>query len=71
MRLSYSLPMPKSTMLNVRLPVEIRDALKQAAAAEQRNMSNLTLVILSRWLSKHGFLAAAKPATPARAKKGE
>jgi hypothetical protein len=38
--------------------METRRALEQAAEAEQRNLSNMTLHIVTGWLEKNGYLSA-------------
>jgi hypothetical protein len=43
-------------MMVFRLPSATREALQRAAEGEQRSMSNLTLLIVSEWLSANGYM---------------
>ena len=44
------------THLGIRVPVKTKEALKQAAVAEETKLSHLVLRTLNRWLRKEGFL---------------
>jgi len=57
----------------MRFPDDVKAALRKAAQAERRSMSNLALAVLSEWLAARGYLLApgppgGKPA-PRRAKR--
>ena len=38
---------------SIRLPVDLKDKLDAAAAADDRTLNNLILVILKRWIRDH------------------
>lgn len=46
--------------MTFRLPVATRDALRSAADADHRTMSNLAVLILEGWLTERGFLAGGQ-----------
>ena len=48
--------MEKDAMMAFRLPARTRDALQRAADDEQRSLSNMTVRILTAWLTDQGFL---------------
>jgi hypothetical protein len=48
--------MERDAMMVFRLPSATREALQRAAEAEQRSMSNLTVLIVSEWLSANGYM---------------
>src|SRR5205823_3073821 len=52
--------MTRDEMLNVRVPAEIKAALKQFADADQRSVSTMPVRILRAWLETHGHLRASK-----------
>ncbi len=43
-------------MLNVRVPSDLKEALKKAAEADERSVSTMTVRILREWLQQQGFL---------------
>lgn len=45
----------------MRFPSDVKAALKRAADAEQRSMSNLALAVLTAWLVEHGYMHTKKP----------
>lgn len=59
-------------MMVVRLPSDVKHALRKASEAEQRSMSNMAVRLLTAWLVEHGHLEApAEPkARPVRRKGG-
>lgn len=40
--------------LNLRVPGELKDALRHAAEADGRTVSNLAVLIMREWLASHG-----------------
>ena len=38
---------------SIRLPVDLKEKLEAAAAADDRTLNNLILVILKRWIRDH------------------
>ncbi len=60
--------MKRDGMLVLRLPIEVKDALRAAGEADAgRSMSGMAVKILSEWLGEHEFLK--EPQEPARHKK--
>ena len=58
--------MERDAVLNIRLPVEVKDALQRAGDEDHgRSMSGMTVRILQEWLSEKGYLKA-QPPTPSR-----
>ncbi len=48
-------------MLVLRLPIEVKDALRSAGEADAgRSMSGMAVKIMSDWLAERGFLKAPK-----------
>jgi hypothetical protein len=50
--------MNRDTMLVVRLPQNLKEALRRAAKADHRTMSNKVEVILREWLAANDLLTA-------------
>lgn len=49
--------MKRDSMLNIRLPAEVKAALQLAADADHgRSLSGMTVRILSEWLRENGYL---------------
>ena len=61
--------MRRDAMMVFRLPMAMRDALTKAAEAEQRSVSNMTVVIVGDWLRAKGYLNETLKTTR-RMKKG-
>lgn len=55
--------MNRDEVLNVRVPGEIKAALKKAADADERSVSTMTVRILREWLEHHGHLRATSRAS--------
>lgn len=54
-------------MLNVRIPLEVKDALFKAAAEDHgRSASGMTVRILREWLTARGYLPIDEAAGPIR-----
>jgi hypothetical protein len=49
--------MTSDSILIMRFPSDVKEALRMAAQAERRSMTNLTLVVLSDWLAERGYMA--------------
>lgn len=48
------MPENKDTIpTSIRLPVELKEKLEAAAAADDRTLNNMILVILKRWVKEH------------------
>lgn len=64
----YNKTMKRDATLVLRLPVEVKTALQEAADADAgRSMSGMAVKILSEWLTEHDHLAEpSKPASPKR-----
>ena len=43
--------------IGVRMPTSLRDALEQAARAEDRSINAQTIRILREWLREHSYLS--------------
>jgi len=56
--------MKRDEVLNVRVPTEIKDALKRAADADDRSVSTMTVRILREWLSANGYMPSRRPKHP-------
>ncbi len=54
--------MKRDDVLNVRVPTEIKAALKRAADADDRSVSTMTVRILREWLAAKGYVNQALPA---------
>lgn len=48
--------MKRDEVLNVRVPSEVKTALKKAADADDRSVSTMAVRILREWLTGHDFL---------------
>ena len=48
--------MKRDTLMAFRLPAEIREAIRRAAANEQRSGSNLVLRVVTEWLEERGYI---------------
>jgi hypothetical protein len=57
----YNIGMPLDAIVMMRFPSDVKVALKKAAKAERRSMSNLALAVLSEWLADHGHMKSSKP----------
>jgi hypothetical protein len=53
--------MDRDDVLNVRIPANVKSALRDAAADDRRTMSALLEIIVSDWLTERGYLKAARP----------
>ena len=60
----HSQVMKRDEVLNVRVPTEIKDALKRAADADDRSVSTMTVRILREWLSANGYMPSRRPKHP-------
>jgi len=49
-------------VLNLRVPANLKAALKGAAKDDRRTMSALAHIVLSDWLVEHGYMKRAKSA---------
>jgi plasmid stability protein len=60
--------MERDAVLNFRVPLDVKEALRLAAEADHgRSMSAMAVRIFREWLAQHGYLEAASPAKlPAR-----
>ena len=47
--------MKRDEVLNVRVPAELKSALKNAADADDRSVSTMTVRILREWLQENGY----------------
>ena len=50
--------MKRDDVLNVRIPSDVKEALRRAADADERSVSVLTVRILREWLQGQGLLHA-------------
>jgi len=48
--------MKRDEVLNVRVPAELKEALRSAADADDRSVSTMTLRILREWLAAKGYI---------------
>ncbi len=48
--------MRKDTVLVVRLPGEVKDALRAAAVEDERTLSSLVAHVLREWAGRRGYL---------------
>ncbi len=58
----YNSVMTLDAIVMMRFPTNVKAALRKAAEAEQRSMSNLALAVLTAWLVEQGYMKATKPA---------
>jgi len=54
--LCYKLTMRSDAVLNLRMPVLVKDALAQAADANLRSLSSMAVWAMAEWLADHGYL---------------
>lgn len=54
--LCYKLSVKSDAVLNLRLPVAVKEALAKAADANMRTLSSMAAWAMSEWLTEHGFL---------------
>ena len=50
----------------MRIPTDVKNALRAAAKTERRSMSNLTLGILAEWLEAREYLSRQRPSKKAK-----
>jgi hypothetical protein len=48
--------MTKDEVLNLRVPTDVKAALRRAAAEDDRSASSMALKILKHWLAANGYL---------------
>jgi len=53
--------MERDDVLNVRIPANVKAALREAATDDRRTMSALLEIIVSDWLTERGYLKATRP----------
>jgi hypothetical protein len=54
--------MERDAVLNFRLPLDVKEALRQAAEADHgRSMSSMAVRIFREWLTEHEYLPPAPP----------
>jgi hypothetical protein len=63
--------MRRDAMMVFRLTTAMRDALIKAAEAEQRSVSNMTVVIVGDWLRSKGYFTDTPTPAPRTKKKGK
>lgn len=57
----------RDAMLNIRLPAELKEALRQAAEDDHsRSLSGMVVRILDEWLAEHGYSSGPSPITANR-----
>lgn len=57
--------MAKNDVLNFRVPADLKAALRDAAAKDERSMSMMAARILREWLTEHGFYkTGGRPEAP-------
>ena len=55
--LCYKVSMARDAVLNLRVPVSVKDALRRAAAEDHdRGLSAMACLILTEWLAGHEYL---------------
>lgn len=60
-----SASMRRDAMLNIRLPLEVKNALHRAAEADHgRSASSMAVRIFREWLSSRGFLPELEASPP-------
>lgn len=55
-RTQYILMQPKTAMLSLRLPPDVKEALERAAKDDRRSIASLIDKIASDWLKANGYL---------------
>jgi len=51
--------MERDTMLNVRIPSDLKEAVRRAAEVDHgRSLSGMVVRILREWCAEHGYLSA-------------
>ena len=58
--------MERDDLLTFRIPAELKLALKEAAAKDERSMSMMAVRILREWLTEKGFYQAESQVTQPR-----
>ena len=58
--------MPKDDVLNLRVPADVKAALKRAAEADERSVSSMALKVIKDWLITNGYLRAPTRAAALR-----
>jgi len=53
--------MKRDEVLNIRVPSEVKEALRKAAEADDRSLSTMAVRILREWLEGHGHIATSTP----------
>jgi len=48
--------MDRDSVLNIRLPTDVKDAARRAADDDGRSLSGMVTRIMSEWLSEKGYL---------------
>jgi hypothetical protein len=48
--------MDRDSVLNIRLPTDVKDAARRAAEDDGRSLSGMVTRIMSEWLSEKGYL---------------
>ncbi len=63
--------MQRDAVLNLRLPMEVKDALLRAAEDDHgRSASGMAVRVFREWLTERGYLKAEPKVPPTRRKKG-
>jgi hypothetical protein len=65
----YKCDMERDSMLNIRLPTDVKDAARRAAEEDGRSLSGMVTRILADWLSERGYLNVHRPRTVAKEKR--
>jgi hypothetical protein len=58
--------MTKDEALNLRVPADVKAALKRAAEADDRSVSSMALWIIREWLRAHGHAPTHRGTRPRR-----
>jgi hypothetical protein len=67
--------MESDSVLNMRVPTQVKKALSRAADEHLRSMSSMAVWVLSEWLNENGYLSkrgragVSAKAKPARARR--
>jgi uncharacterized protein (DUF1778 family) len=62
----YTSSMKRDDVLNLRVPGDLKAALRKAAAQDERSMSILATRVLRQWLSANHFFEAEEPRSKRR-----
>jgi hypothetical protein len=61
--------MDRDSVLNIRLPTDVKDAARRAADDDGRSLSGMVTRIMSEWLAEKGYLNVPRKRSPTKEKR--